>query len=655
MDPTVMTPWVNSNILGIVTPDVTAKLTDDYYLNVNHDWLMNAKLRPGYSSETPIFDAMDTVKKRCIDILADNSLSGNDAQRIQDYYEMWLDWDTRNEIGVSPLQPFADKIKEVDTLDDMSEFLLSDECYNYGTTLAQIRLSVNAVDPSLYEVAINSTALSLGDPAEYKEPTENGKRVRKRNDGIYTYMLSRTGYTGDEIEDILSDMYDFEGKIAAYEKTRLEWSDSNAVQESINPVTIGDLKSMSPAYPIVGTMEQIGYNGSKLINLYEPEWLSGLNELYTEDNLPGIRAYVLTHGLARWISDIDEEAFRENQRLANEYSGITESRTDEEIAFDETRKLFPDCFARIYVDKYLNEEIRQEITSLCEDAIDAYKEILDSEEWMSEQTRGEAVKKLDRITIRAVYPDKWADDSMYQVTPKAEGGNHLQAALDYVNAVNEDSGKKINKKRDKRIWEVDVLSTNIFYEESDNSLYVLPGFFCDATYRSDMSPEEKYGALGNVIGHEISHSFDTNGAMYDADQNIRNWWTEADYKAFTERADKVTAYYDKVVAFDDGTPCFGQLIQSEAIADMAGMKCMLTIGGGIEDFDYDKFFRAYAHMVAEADTLAALESLAATDVHPLPYLRANVSFAQYDEFYDTYGIGKGDGMYIAPADRICVW
>lgn len=170
-----------------------------------------------------------------------------------------------------------------------------------------------------------------------------------------------------------------------------------------------------------------------------------------------------------------------------------------------------------------------------------------------------------------------------------------------------------------------------------------------------MSIEEKYGALGSVIGHEISHAFDTKGSQFDADGNFRNWWKEEDFDAFMDRADKLIAYYDGVVAFDDGTPYKGQMVQTEAIADMAGFKCMLKMAEKIDDFDYDKFFRAYAYLWAKIETVSSLESQVLTDTHPLDYLRANVTVQQYDEFYETYGIKESDGMYIAPEDRIAVW
>ena len=655
MDPSVMKPWINSCITGMVTDDVNADLKDDFYLNINHDWLRDKKLRPGYSNEAIIFEAADTVKERCIEILKDKSLTGDDAERIQKFYELWLDWEGRNQVGIEPIKPFVEKVQAISTLDEMSEFIVSEENFKWGTSLASVGLGINADNSDLYEVAISPTALSLEDSAEYKELTENGKRVKKAKDATYTYMLSRIGMSDDEIKQTIEDASSFETLIAAYIKTTLESNDPDALIEGINPVTMDDIKKQSPNYPLAASMENMGWSKSKLINLEEPKWLEGLNEVYTEENLPGIKAYILTQSLGELIKYTDEEAFREYQKINNELDGITESKPDEELAYQDTRESFANCFGRIYVDKYLNEEIKQEITKLCEDSIETYDEMLGSIEWLSDATKKEAQNKLHHMTINAVYPDKWEDDSMYTVKGKDEGGNYLDAMIAYKEAGLKDALGRLNKERDKEIWLTDILETNAFYLPNDNSINIIPGFFSDATYSSDMTIEEKYGALGSVIGHEISHAFDTNGAQYDATGNIKDWWTEEDYAAFEKRAGKLIDYYDKVVAFDDGTEYKGQMVQTEAIADMAGLKCMLKMAEKIDGFDYDKFFRANTRLWARTGTVEKWEAAVMTDTHPLHYLRTNVTLPQFDEFIETYDIKEGDGMYFAPEDRIAVW
>ncbi|MBO7677813.1 MAG: M13 family metallopeptidase [Erysipelotrichaceae bacterium] len=656
MDPSGMKPWINSNIMGMAADeDMRPDLKDDFYFNVNFDYLRDGQLRPGYSEEAPFFDAMYLVRDRCFEILNDDTLTGDDAQRVQAYYELWLDWDSRNEAGIEPILPFIDQIKEVDSIEEMNELLLSEENHIYGVRPDVIEVMPSYTDSSLYEVWILSTSLSLSDAGEYREMTESGRRLKERRDSQYSYMLSRVGYSDEEIEQILTDLFEFETAVAANMKSRIEWREPNAALESINPATIESLREMSPNYPLADYMEKYGWAESDLINVDEPKWLEGLNALYTEENLPGIKAYILTQTLRQWITFLDEDAYRKNQEYYMTYYGITEDEPDEDLAYEETRAAFPNCFARLYIDKYLNEETRNEITQLCQDVADTYKEIIMEEDWMSDETKEMAVNKLSNLKINAVYPDKWPDDSMYKVVSKAEGGTYFQAVLDFYSGMEQEMLSKINTKVDSDLWTVDILETNAFYDFQDNSINIIPGFFCSATYRSDMSVEELYGTLGTVIGHEISHAFDSTGSRFDANGNVNNWWTDEDLAAFDARSARVAEYFDGIVAFDDGTVIRGQLVQGESIADLGSMKCILKMAGKIDGFDYDQFFRAYANLWAGFGTIENLLDAAATDSHAFAYLRANVVIAQFDEFIETYDIHEGNGMYIAPEDRILVW
>ena len=168
-----------------------------------------------------------------------------------------------------------------------------------------------------------------------------------------------------------------------------------------------------------------------------------------------------------------------------------------------------------------------------------------------------------------------------------------------------------------------------------------------------MSDEELYARIGMVIGHEISHAFDSTGAQYDKDGNMNLWWTQEDWKAFNEKNARLEAYYSAMQAWE-GENLDGSILTGEACADMGGLKCMLRIAAKKEGFDYDRFFRSYADLWLAEGTLNYTYSHL-KDEHPLPYLRVNCVLQQYDEFLDFYGITEGDGMYLAPEDRVNIW
>ena len=172
-------------------------------------------------------------------------------------------------------------------------------------------------------------------------------------------------------------------------------------------------------------------------------------------------------------------------------------------------------------------------------------------------------------------------------------------------------------------------------------------------YNSQMSDEEVYAKLGCIIGHEISHAFDSSGSQFDKDGNLSEWWTEEDRTEFNKRNQKMADYYNSMHPWE-GQDLYGDIMTGEACADMAGMKAVLLAVSEKEDFDYDKFFTFYANVWLSKDTLP-IAYHRINDVHPLPYLRINTTLQQYDEFLDFYGITEGDGMYLAPEDRVNIW
>ena len=653
-DLSVMKPWVNSTIYGLVTDEVNAELKDDFYLNVNHDWLKNAQLAPGSSSQFSYREAYVTVQDRCLELLKDSSLTGRDAELIQPYFQMYLDWDARNKAGLAEVMPFIEKLRNVRTAPEMRTLLASDQYHRYGAPFVRFSAVPYVEDTSIYMASVSAPALIMDDPAEYKALTDNGTREKKRREEEALYMMKRVGIDEAEAADIFEKAFAFETELASSMRSVLEKSNAPA-KEFVNLITMDEILSDYPNIPLADIMSKRGWGKAEHINFREPKALAKLNELFTDEHIEGLRDHFLVLSLIRYISITDEAAFRKETEIVNESRGVTTVAPDEETAYRTVRDRFPDSFGRLYIEKYLNEGIRTEIRTICQDVVNTYREMLDEEEWLSPSTREAAKKKLASLKIRAVYPDKWKDTSMYHVTLKEEGGNYLSNTLDLELAEEQRKAGLVNEKVDPDIWSADILSTNAYYYPLENAIYIIPGFFCDATYRSDMSIEEKYGAIGNVIGHEISHAFDTNGSQYDETGALNNWWTDEDRDALKARSDKMIAYFDRMVAFDNGAQYQGRMVQAEETADLGGIKCMLRMARKIPDFDYKKYFEAYARLWQRVDTLQFCQYIAASDPHPLCYMRVNVSVQQFDEFFEAYGIKEGDGMYLAPEDRILIW
>ena len=263
------------------------------------------------------------------------------------------------------------------------------------------------------------------------------------------------------------------------------------------------------------------------------------------------------------------------------------------------------------------------------------------------------------MRITAVCPEKWPDYSGLSL----EGLGYYDCIREIKRYKARFSESLVDQPRDPDLWYCtlgedwvnDILTTNAMYRPELNEIIILRGILGDAIYREDMSDEEMCGAIGMIIAHEISHAFDPTCASFDADGRMNNWWTEADEAAFAVRAQKLIDYYNSITAFS-GLQVSGENVQGEAVADMGSVKCMLRLlEGKKEDVDYRAFFEAFATAWREVITLEAESYLLTLDNHPLNYIRVNTVVQQFPQFHETYGITEGDGMWLAPENRVLVW
>ena len=645
-------PWLNSNIKGAVTSKYSPALKDDFYVHVNHKWLSTAQLKPGYSRNSAFNELQDIIDARLKAIMTDSSLTGHDSDLVRTLYTLWLDWQSRNEEGLAELNRLVQTLERIQTIDELNDYFKTDESFYHSVEVSGFGLGRDNKDSESYNLELAAGGLSLGDAAEYRKMTPNGERTKKMHDAIVTYMFRRLGCTDEAAEKFLAQAFAFEKAIAEHMMTLEELYSPDAIDKMYNPLTLDELRQKSPVYPFADILEAHGAY-SDLMNLQEPKWLEALNTLYTQENFENIKAYLLCNLVGGYITITDEPAYREYQRLSRERYGTTGSKPDDELAVDFVHGRLAGPVSRLYLAKYVPEQAKKDVEEIIRDTVKYYKAMLQDEDWLSEATRAKAVEKLDSMRLNAAYPDKWVDDSELKIDPEG-------SLIDALNALKKFSVQKyfydrLNTKVDHDLWISDVVVVNSYYRPSENSINIIAGILGGDFYSPDMSYEEKLGGIGMVIGHEVSHAFDTNGAQFDKTGNVAKWWTDEDYTKFQARADRLIKYFDAMTVTPEGEKYNGKLVQTECIADMAGIKAMLGIAAGHKDFDYDKFFRNYARIWKLINTRERNDMILKVDVHALPYLRVNAILQQYEKFHSYYGLKKGDGMYLAPDDRVAVW
>lgn len=644
-------PWVDYSLQENLAQVTKTDAKDDFYLDTNYEWLKNAQLKAGSVSESQFSMVSDEVVANAKALLVDKTIKGHDAQLVQSLYDSYLDWDARNKAGVKPIKPTVNAIKKISTMKELSDFI----CTNSKLTMGVPRFvtmanNTSLTDSSFYITYVNGDGFLLGDAAEYTNRTELGERIYEAYKKQTVAMLKRLGYTSKEAKAMFDRVIKFEGKLAKVSFTSADMMAPDYIQRSNNEMSNKKTMKLMKTFPLKRYLTAMGYGDAKKYSVDNLKYMETVDKLYTKKNLSVIKEYMIVHYVLGMSSLLDRKAFDLNVATANAVYGSSGQRDDEEYAYYTVTSMLSVPMQKVYLQQNNAAEKKATVTALCEKTIAEYRGMLKETTWMSEQTKEKAIEKLDAVKINVVSPDQWPDYSALKLKGKSYFDDYLAIAI-YESKRNQ---SLTNGKVDKNAWQVNTLDTNAYYMMTDNSINILLGILGGDFYKDDMATEELYAGIGTVIAHEISHAFDPTGSQFDAQGNYANWWTEADQAEFSKRADKLIAYYDKIVAFN-GTNVNGTSVQGEVVADMTGMDCMLRLAKAEKNFDYDKFFRQYAKVWKEVMTPEYTYLALTQDSHPLSYLRVNVTVQQFQEFYDTYQVKQGDHMYLAPEERLTIW
>ena len=643
-------PWVDyclrENLSAAREKPDTPK--DDFYLYNNYDWAKSTEIRPGYRSESTFREVADEIRSMGKSVLTDASLTGADAALVQHLYNAYLDWDARNALGVAPVRKTIDEINAVSTLDELTALFCDrdsdvEQFFGFGS-------STGLNDSETYLLFAGPMGLLLGDSAEYAQRTEMGERYEAAYRAAARKMLPKLGYTEAEAKTMMDRALALETELSGGIMTSAEQMSPDYIRRINNEMGRADAEKLCKAFPLLAIMDAWGFSGAERYLVTQPAYFEKLDAVYTQERLDDLKNYLIVCAALDSMSALDRDSYEIAVEMSNAMSGSTGAQPDEEVAFDVVRGALTVPMDRAFLAKYDATQMKEDITRICEEAVAYYRTMLAGEDWLSEETRQKAVEKLDAITINAVYPDKWRDYSGLSL----DGLGYYDCLKEIGSFETAYNVSLLGTKADHALWDFDILETNASYNRSDNSINIMRGILGGAFYRGGMSDEELYAGIGSVIGHEISHAFDTNGAQYDARGNLNDWWTAEDYAAFTARANRLAAYYDAMTAFG-GYHVQGQNIQTEAIADMAGVKCMLGLLEQKGAVDYKTFFAAYAKIFARLNTREEEYLCLMQNPHPLHYLRVNATVQQFQQFHDAYDIHEGDGMYLAPENRVLVW
>ncbi|NBH80070.1 peptidase [Clostridiaceae bacterium] len=626
---------------------------DDFYAAVNKEALDSSVIPEGQMNSGTLYDMMndDSRVSGIIEEAAkEKHQKGSPEQKIGDFYNNILDWDARNAAGITPVKPYLEAIDGAQTLDEVLAVAdrMKRELYQAG--LRTFGLTIDAKDSNRYIVTFSSIAPSLSKDIYEKDGG-------KEKDAFLKYLkalLVLGGYAEEDAERQAKLYWEADRVLAA---AKLEQQDYGNVEKIYNIFTFSELKEMFPKAGLDSAYAISGLAESSQILVSDVGLLKAAAPYFSEEHVDYLKTRLRIELLAGFGGTLNREFQDAAETYQQELLGTSGSVTDEYRASQIVQQQFGAEIGRVYAEKYFSPEAKADVEEMVHEFLEIYEQRIRGLDWMSEATKKKAVEKLHSMSIKVGYPDDddW-DDSMDAVDIKsvAEGGSYFANMVEIARVTREYLIDMQGKPVDKSIWAMNVYTVNACYIAQFNEIVFPAGILRAPMYDVNNTREQNLGGIGYIIAHEITHAFDNNGAKFGKDGNAEDWWTAEDYAAFQKLCSRVVAHYDGAEG-SNGVACKGELTLSENIADLGAAACVTEAAKRMENPDFKQLFETMARSWESTATRSTRQYVAQVDVHAPDKLRVNRVLVNLPEFYEAFDIGPGDGMYVAPEDRVLIW
>lgn len=632
----------------------TPSLKDDFYEAVNAEWLAQAEI-PSDAPEVSVFSEMGDQVQEVLKADFQAMLNGEKdiPEELTDFIELYrlaADYETRNALGAEPIKPFLERIEVLDDMDALRESL--PELMLDGLPVPfTLGVMADLADASVNAMYIGPCSLFLSVKDYYIDDN-----TRTALQGVYGQMsknlLVMAGKTEEEAEEIVSQALAFDESLAAYNRTAQESSDTTA---SYNPQPLAQLDEQVENFDLTALMVALMEEVPETVVVTDPVYFEALDELVNDETFPQMKSWMLVatvNAMAPFLSD-DFRVQASAYSLA--LSGTTEPVSAEEAAYNAAMGVYGEIVGIYYGKTYFGEEARLDVQAMVDQIVEVYKQRLNENEWLSDETREMAIRKLDSMSVHVGYPDQANPMyDLFETVPASEGGTLMENMAAFTRASMEYNLSLCGKPVDRNLWPLSASTVNAMYSLTNNSINFPAAILQDPFYSLEASVSSNYGALGAIIAHEISHAFDPNGSKFDENGSLANWWTEEDLDKFEELSQAMIEEFDGL-PFAGGT-VNGTLTVTENVADAGGLSCALEALKQVEDEpDLEDFFTSWARAWRNKATEAYMNMKLTMDVHAPSKLRCNIQVQNLDDFFTTFGIEEGDGMYRAPEDRVSIW
>ncbi|SEF65971.1 putative endopeptidase [Halpernia humi] len=648
--------------LSLADMDKSVRPQDDFYDYVNGTWMKTAKIpsdKTSWGSFNKLAEDTDNHSMTILNSLLTEKFAPNsEGQKIQDLYATYMDTAKRNADGLNPIKADLAKVDAIQNLGDLQKYL--DQATPQGNNpFYAWGVDGDLKDSKMNAVYLGDGTLGLGRDYYQKSSPRNTEVIAEYTKYVAT-MLGKLGYTNPA--ETAAKIVAFEKSMAMSLLTNEQMRDTNL---QYNPKTLPELKVLVKNVDLPGYLKSVGVNSDRVI-IGELKYYQNLDKFINTEDLPLIKDYLkynLLSGSAQFLSeDLDNAKFDFYSKYLR---GQKEQRALNKRGYQLINGVLGEAFGKLYVEKYFPAEAKTQMEELIGYLKKSFAMHINDLKWMSSTTKAKALEKLNKFTVKVAYPDKWKDYSKLDIKSEAEGGS-LYSNLENVAAWQYQRNlDKIGKPVDKSEWGMTPQTVNAYYNPVNNEIVFPAAILQPPFFNFKADPAINFGGIGAVIGHEMTHGFDDQGAQFDGDGNLKDWWTPEDKANFTKVTKALAAQYDKYEPVK-GTFVNGTFTNGENIADLGGVNIAFDAlqmylkdhgtPGKISGYTQNqRFFLSWGTVWRTLATDQSKMNAAKTDPHSPGYFRSFGPLVNTDAFYKAFDLKPGDKLYKAPDQRIKIW
>ena len=653
-------------IPGIVLENMDTSVTpnQDFYNYVNGSWMKNTEIPDdrtswgGFSvlrksTDADVLAILDEAEK------SGKYTAGTDQAKALAIFNTKLDTLARNEAGLKPLQPALDDIAGVTNLAELQTVLATNPAVS--SPFLSIGAGADLNDSSMNTVYLGANGLGLPDRDYYILEDSKSKEIRVEYKKHISRMLQMLGDSEVEATAAAEKIIEMETTLAI---PRLDKVESRDARNFNNPRSVEEADAMLTSVDLKKMIKDLGIKKEfDTLTVTQLKYTAALDKFLNNTSIEDIKTLVRWDTFNSAAGRLSTDVETANWEFYSKYlSGAKKQRPADERALATVNGTVGEALGQLYVDAKFPPEAKAKAETMIANVIDAYKNRIQNLDWMGEETKEKAIEKLDKFTVKIAYPDKWEDYSTMEVSADKTYFENMTAVGKWGQLKNyEDIGEPVDKSK----WGMSPQTVNAYFNPLNNEIVFPAAILQPPFYNYTADEAVNYGGIGAVIGHEISHAFDDSGARFDADGNLKNWWTESDLEAFTKRGNALAEQYSNVEVLDS-VFVNGKFTLGENIGDLGGvlgaydgLQKYYAENGRPENIDgftpEQRFFMSWATVWRTKSRDEALRTQIKTDPHSPGMVRAVQPLLNVDAFYEAFDIKEGDANYLAPEDRVRIW